>query len=161
MQVFVHVLGQLAKLIILIGLTKGEPTLQHRLTVPSLLRKVGFTIVRATLCQTDRVFDNLDQSGQMGGQLCIGCFGDHLLDPTQQMSIALALGVFEYIVAVQAINDEDAVKSIAENLGGHIAAAAVADGVNRHVWRGKHPQPGVDAADAPTGLVGMDDAALT
>src|ERR1022692_220459 len=160
LQVFSHVLGQFAKFIIFIGLTKGEPTLQHRLTVPSLLRKVGFTIVRATLRETDRVFDNLDQSGQMRGQLFVGCFGDHLLDPTQEMGIALPLRIFEHIVAVQSIDDEDTVKRWAENLRGNVAAATVADGVNRHVFRGEHPQPGVDAANAPTGLVGMHDLTL-
>ena len=112
------------------------------------------------LCETDRVFDDLDQSSQMRSQLGVGCFADHFFDATQEMGIALSLGIFEHIIAIQTVDNEDAVKSVAENFRGHVAAATVADGVNRHVWRGEHPQPGIDAANAPTGLVGMHDAAL-
>src|SRR6478672_2260161 len=96
----------------------------------------------------------------MLSQVLVLGFGDHLFDATQQMGVALPFGIFENVVAVQTIDDEDAVKRIAENIRGHVAAAAIADGVNRYVFGGKHPQPSVDATDAPTGFVGMHDVTL-
>src|SRR3990167_9320812 len=73
------------------------------------------------------------------------------------MAIALAFGVTEKFIGFAAIDDEVAVEVGAENFLRHIAAAAVANGVDGGVLAGEDPQPGVGAADAPAGLVGVDD----
>ena len=62
---------------------------------------------------------------------------------------------------MQAIDDEVAVEVGAEDVFGDLdgRGPAGADGVDGDVLVAEDPQPGVEAADAPAGFVGMDDVA--
>src|SRR5258708_6368231 len=78
------------------------------------------------------------------------------------MAVALALLISEHIVGLEAIDDEKAVEVRAEDVLGDLVAAgafAGADSVDGDVLVAEDPQPAAQAADAPAGLVGMDDAA--
>ena len=81
----------------------------------------------------------------------------------QQMPVATALGDFQDIVAFQAIDHEVAIEVWTEDVFGNLVTAcalARANDVDGDCLTAEDPQPGILAADAPAGFIGMDNVAL-
>src|SRR5262249_41937257 len=101
----------------------------------------------------------------VGGVLVVGGRdgAEELVAAAEQVAVAAALGHLEDVIRLEAIDHEVAVEVGAENVMGHAMATgalAGADDVDRGGLAAEDPQPGVESAHAPAGLVGMDDMAL-
>src|SRR5438046_1415392 len=78
------------------------------------------------------------------------------------MRMALALGIVENVIGFETIDDQITVKVGAKDVSGNLMAASAlagANGIDGDVLVAENPQPGIEGADAPAGLVGMDDIA--
>jgi hypothetical protein len=109
--------------------------------------------------------DGLLQERAQGLQVRLFLGGDDIVESltaAKQVAVTTTFGDFKHVVAFQAVHHQVAVEIGAEDLFGDLMATgthATADDVDGRHLAAKHPQPGVEAADAPAGLVGMDDMA--
>jgi hypothetical protein len=110
-----------------------------------------------------RQMDGVLQEGAQGLQERLLLGRDNVLEvlaAAEQVAVPAALGDFEHVVAVQTVHHQVAIKIGAEDVFGGVVAAAGAEGIDGHVRGADDPQPGVAAAEAPAGLVGLDDVTL-
>src|ERR1019366_7039019 len=80
------------------------------------------------------------------------------------MSITLSLRIFQDGVSTETINNEIAIKVRSKNFLRHLMATgafARPNRIDRDVFVGKNPEPGVDRTDPPTRFVGVNDVATT
>src|SRR5262245_22247393 len=138
-----------------------EPIVQtvfHKLDAASIVFGTQFV---AALTYSDGVLQQCDgEERQNRHQILVFLGGDgseKIFTAPQDVAVTASLGVFEDIIGGPTIDDEVAVEVGSEDVGGNIVATTGADGVDGDFFGTEDPQPGIDAVDAPAGLVGMND----